>query len=71
MQLAEQLEAAERLRAANCPSARERGKTICRLAERICGLVDRDPNVVSVERHCDDARARCRTARSRTESRCH
>ncbi|MEO8184806.1 MAG: hypothetical protein ABI895_38855 [Deltaproteobacteria bacterium] len=38
----------------DCPSARDRKQAICDLASQICQLVDRDPDVASVESYCDD-----------------
>lgn len=63
-------EGADEIEASDCPGARQRKKDICDLAESICGLVERDPNVASVERHCEEARQRCRTADARTAERC-
>jgi len=54
----------------DCPSARDRKKAICDLANQICRLVDRDPNVASAERYCDEAKQRCADAGERTLSRC-
>jgi len=54
----------------DCPSARERKQAICDLASQLCQLVDRDPDVASVEAYCADARQRCSEAERRTAERC-
>ena len=54
----------------DCPSARDRKKAICDLASQICRLVERDPNAVSAERYCDEAKQRCSDAEERTSLRC-
>jgi hypothetical protein len=54
----------------DCPSARERKQAICDLAQQICQMVDRDPDIASVESYCDDARQRCSDAEKRTAQRC-
>ncbi len=54
----------------DCPSARDRKKSICDLATQICRLVERDPNAASTERYCDEARQRCSDAEERTSLRC-
>jgi hypothetical protein len=58
------------LSGSDCPSARERSKAICDLANQICGLLDHDPDVASVEGYCSNARQRCEMARRRTAERC-
>jgi len=68
--LLQRLDNAVSLDTPDCPSARERRKSICDLASQICKLVDRDPNVASVEGYCDDARQRCNEAGRRTAERC-
>jgi hypothetical protein len=68
--LLQRLDNAVNLDTPDCPSARERRKSICALARQICRLVDRDPNVASVEGYCDDARQRCNEAERRTAERC-
>ena len=54
----------------DCPSARERKQAICDLASQLCQLVDRDPDVASVEAYCAEARQRCNEAERRTAERC-
>jgi len=54
----------------DCPSARERKQAICDLASQLCQLVDRDPDVASVEAYCSEARQRCNEAERRTAERC-
>jgi hypothetical protein len=54
----------------DCPSARERKQAICDLAQQICQMVDRDPDIASIESYCDDARQRCSEAEKRTAQRC-
>jgi hypothetical protein len=54
----------------DCPSARERKQAICDLASQLCQLVERDPDVASVESFCADARQRCTEAQRRTAERC-
>jgi hypothetical protein len=54
----------------DCPSARDRKQAICDLASQICQLVDRDPDVASVESYCEDAKQRCSDAQRRTAQRC-
>jgi outer membrane biosynthesis protein TonB len=55
---------------ADCPAAREQRATICALADRICRMVDRDPNVASIADYCSEARQRCADAGRRTAERC-
>lgn len=66
----EQLRSTRRVPAADCPGARAQRDTICALAERICRLVDRDPNVASIADYCTEARQRCVDAGRRTAERC-
>lgn len=68
--LFEELGRIAELSAPDCPSARERKQSICELAARICRLVDRDPNVASVDDYCSEARRRCADAQRRTAERC-
>jgi hypothetical protein len=67
--LFEQLQSLK-LATADCPSARERTKAICDLASRICGLVERDPEVASTLEYCNNANERCSDATRRTAARC-
>ena len=53
--LRRRLDDAVKLSAPDCPSARERKQAICDLAQQICQMVDRDPDVASVESYCNDA----------------
>jgi hypothetical protein len=68
--LRQRLDDAVKLSTPDCPSARERKQAICDLANQICQLVDRDPDVASVESYCDDAKQRCSEAERRTAQRC-
>jgi hypothetical protein len=68
--LRQRLDDAVKLSTPDCPSARDRKQAICDLANQICQLVDRDPDVASVESYCDDARQRCNEAGRRTAQRC-
>jgi hypothetical protein len=68
--LMEQLRSTRSVPAADCPGARTQRDTICALAERICRLVDRDPNVASIADYCSEARQRCVDAGRRTAERC-
>ena len=68
--LMEQLRSTRSVPAADCPGARAQRDTICALAERICRLVDRDPNVASIADYCSEARQRCVDAGRRTAERC-
>jgi hypothetical protein len=68
--LRQRLDEAVKLSTPDCPSARERKQAICDLANQICQLVDRDPDVASVESYCDDAKQRCSAAERRTAQRC-
>jgi hypothetical protein len=68
--LRQRLDDAVRLSTPDCPSARERKQAICDLAQQICQMVDRDPDVASVESYCDDAKQRCNEAAKRTAQRC-
>jgi hypothetical protein len=54
----------------DCPSARSRKQAICDLANQICQMVDRDPEIASVEAYCTDAKQRCSEAGQRTAERC-
>lgn len=69
-QLMDRLERAVRSDAADCPSAETRKKAVCDLANQICQLVERDPNVASVVQYCADAKERCSQASRRTRERC-
>jgi hypothetical protein len=68
--LRRELNRAVELSTPDCPSARERKQAICDLASQLCQLVDRDPDVASVESYCADARQRCSEAERRTAERC-
>ncbi len=68
--LMEQLRSTRSAPAADCPAAREQRDTICALAERICRLLERDPNVASIADYCSEARRRCVDAGRRTAERC-
>jgi hypothetical protein len=68
--LRRRLDDAVKLSTPDCPSARERKQAICDLAQQICQMVDRDPDIASVESYCDDARQRCSDAEKRTAQRC-
>jgi len=68
--LRQRLDDAVKLSTPDCPSARERKQAICDLAQQICQMVDRDPDVASVESYCDDAKQRCNDAEKRTTQRC-
>ena len=68
--LHQRLDDAVRLSTPDCPSARERKQSICDLAQQICQMVDRDPDVASVESYCNDAKQRCSEAEKRTAQRC-
>ena len=68
--LRQRLDDAVKLSTPDCPSARERKQAICDLAQQICQMVDRDPDVASVESYCDDAKQRCSDAEKRTAQRC-
>jgi len=68
--LRQQLDDAVKLSTPDCPSARERKQAICDLAQQICQMVDRDPDVASVESYCGDAKQRCSDAEKRTAQRC-
>jgi hypothetical protein len=68
--LMQQLRSTPSMPTADCPAAREQRATICALAERICRLVDRDPNVASIADYCTEARQRCADAGRRTAERC-
>ena len=68
--LRRELSRAVELSTPDCPSARERKQAICDLAAQLCQLVDRDPDVASVESYCADARQRCSEAQRRTAERC-
>jgi hypothetical protein len=69
--LRQRLDDAVRLSTPDCRSARERKEAICDLAQQICQMVERDPDVASVESYCDDAKRRCNQAEQRTAQRCH
>ena len=69
--LRQRLDDAVKLSTPDCPSARERKQAICDLAQQICQMVDRDPDVASVESYCDDAKQRCSDAEKRTAQRCN
>jgi len=68
--LRRELSKAVELSTPDCPAARERKQAICDLAGQLCQLVDRDPDVASVESYCADARQRCSEAERRTAERC-
>lgn len=70
LQLEQRLNAVRGGKGTGCSSARERSKAICDLAEQICQLVDRDPNVASLASHCNSARGRCRQATESTRRSC-
>jgi hypothetical protein len=69
-ELSERLNDAAALASPDCASARQRKRTICDLAEQICGLSDRDPNLASVAEYCEIAQRRCNEAGQRTRQRC-
>ena len=69
-QLLDRLRQQSAIRAADCASARERRDSICSLADRICQLVERDPNVASIADYCSEARRRCKDAGQRTAEQC-
>jgi hypothetical protein len=43
---------------------------ICGLADRICAIASRYPSDQTATAHCDDGRARCRSATTAAASRC-
>jgi hypothetical protein len=69
-ELSQRLSNAVSLASPDCASARQRKRTICDLAEQICGLSERDPNVASVAEYCEIAQRRCNEAGQRTRQRC-
>lgn len=69
--LRQRLDDAVKASTPDCPSARERKQAICDLAHQICQMVDRDPDIASVESYCDDAKQRCSDAEKRTAQRCN
>lgn len=68
--LRQRLQDALRQATPDCPAARSRKQAICELAHQICQMVDRDPEIASVEAYCADARQRCSEAEQRTAERC-
>jgi hypothetical protein len=70
LELRERLNRSFRAGTPDCPSARDRKKAVCDLADQICQLIDRDPNVASVAEYCADAKERCAEAARRTSQRC-
>lgn len=69
-QLMQRLGAAVDLATPNCPAAKSRKAAICDIAQQICELEGRDPNVASVAAYCEDARRRCAEAGQRVSERC-
>jgi hypothetical protein len=69
-ELRERLNRAYRASSPDCPSARDREKAVCDLADQLCQLIDRDPSVASVAEYCADAKERCAEAARRTSQRC-
>jgi len=53
-----------------CSSAQPHVEAICRIAERICDLVDRQPSATDDPEECSKARAQCADAQRRYSERC-
>ena len=76
-QLASQMERHEQelagLQAAatpNCPRAQALAGTICKLAERICRIAGRQPDVEELKKRCADSQNSCERGRVKVAVRC-
>ncbi len=54
----------------DCASACEPSARICALSERICAIAERHPGDGALADGCEDANARCESARERVAERC-
>lgn len=64
------LQSALNLSSLDCGAAQDLNEQICALSERVCGIAEDNPDDRGTQDRCEDGRARCARATTRTEDRC-